>query len=106
MRCFCAATHLNTLFFRHAVFRALSKACTCKGEELKHIVTTGRTHLMDAMPVTMQQVLGGWASQLDKGAQRVLSALGRTRLLAIGGTAVGTVGFLRSLEERKSTNTI
>ena len=57
---------------------------------------------MDAMPVTMEQVLGGWAAQLDKGAQRVVSALSRARLLAIGGTAVGSVSrpflFFASLE--------
>ena len=49
---------------------------------------------MDAMPVTMEQVLGGWAAQLDKGARRIESALSRARLLAIGGTAVGSVSRL------------
>ncbi|KAJ0393450.1 hypothetical protein P43SY_000758 [Pythium insidiosum] len=57
---------------------------------LQHVVTTGRTHLMDAMPITLAQELGGWASQIRKNVLRIQSALERVRLLAIGGTAVGT----------------
>lgn len=63
---------------------------TTKASGLGHVVTTGRTHLMDAMPVTLAQILGGWASQIQKNVYRVQSALERVRLLAIGGTAVGT----------------
>ncbi|MES1930323.1 fumarate hydratase class II [Salinisphaera dokdonensis CL-ES53] len=61
-----------------------------KGEELSEVVKTGRTHLMDAMPVRFDQELGGWATQIDSGIARVESALVRLRHLAQGGTAVGT----------------
>lgn len=61
-----------------------------KGEELSEVVKTGRTHLMDAMPVRFDQELGGWAAQIDSGIDRVESALVRLRHLAQGGTAVGT----------------
>lgn len=61
-----------------------------KGEELKDIVKTGRTHLMDAMPVTMKQELGGYARQVELGIERLKSALHRIQELPQGGTAVGT----------------
>ncbi|MES1935816.1 class II fumarate hydratase [Salinisphaera hydrothermalis] len=61
-----------------------------KGEELADVVKTGRTHLMDAMPVRFDQELGGWAAQIDSNIARVESALVRMRRLAQGGTAVGT----------------
>lgn len=61
-----------------------------KGESLKNVVKTGRTHLMDAMPVRFDQELGGWAAQIDSGIARVEAALPRLRRLAQGGTAVGT----------------
>lgn len=61
-----------------------------KGEELKHVVKTGRTHLMDAMPVTMQQEFSGYARQVELGIERVESALIRMKELPQGGTAVGT----------------
>ena len=61
-----------------------------KGEELSEVVKTGRTHLMDAMPVRFDQELGGWAAQIDSNIARVESALTRMRRLAQGGTAVGT----------------
>ena len=61
-----------------------------KGGELSDVVKTGRTHLMDAMPVRFDQELGGWAAQIDSGIARVESALVRLRHLAQGGTAVGT----------------
>jgi fumarate hydratase class II len=53
-------------------------------------VKTGRTHLMDAMPVRMSQELGGWASQVRNGMARLESGLPRLTGLAQGGTAVGT----------------
>jgi len=53
-------------------------------------VKTGRTHLMDAMPVRMSQELGGWAAQVRSGIDRVRSTLPRLARLAQGGTAVGT----------------
>jgi len=53
-------------------------------------VKTGRTHLMDAMPVRMSQEMGGWAAQVRSGIDRVRSTLPRLARLAQGGTAVGT----------------
>src|SRR5699024_6678718 len=50
----------------------------------------GRTHLMDAMPVTLGQELATWAAQIDSAEQRVRDALSRMRHLPQGGTAVGT----------------
>jgi fumarate hydratase class II len=54
------------------------------------IVKTGRTHLMDAMPVTFGQELGGWRAQVDHGSARVMEARTRLQPIALGGTAVGT----------------
>ncbi|MDA1077323.1 MAG: class II fumarate hydratase, partial [Proteobacteria bacterium] len=53
-------------------------------------VKTGRTHLMDAMPLTLEQELSGWAAQISSGIARVHSVLPRLHCLAQGGTAVGT----------------
>ncbi len=61
-----------------------------KARELENVVKTGRTHLMDAMPVTFGQELGAWSSQVDSGIKRIKSALKRVRELPQGGTAVGT----------------
>jgi len=61
-----------------------------RAEELGDTVKTGRTHLMDAMPVTFGQELGGWAKQIEDGMARVQSTLVRVRRLPQGGTAVGT----------------
>jgi fumarate hydratase, class II len=61
-----------------------------KGDELKDVVKTGRTHLMDAMPVTIQQEFGGYARQIELGIARLESALPRMLELPQGGTAVGT----------------
>lgn len=61
-----------------------------RGNELAEVVTTGRTHLMDAMPVTLGQVLSGWAMQVQLGSRRISSVLPDIQQLAIGGTAVGT----------------
>ncbi len=61
-----------------------------KGHEYAHVVKTGRTHLMDAMPVTIEQEFGGYAHQLDLGVKRVEAALDRVKELPQGGTAVGT----------------
>jgi fumarate hydratase class II len=53
-------------------------------------VKAGRTHLMDATPITFGQELGGWATQVELGAQRIESTLPRVCALPLGGTAVGT----------------
>lgn len=57
---------------------------------LQAIVKTGRTHLMDAMPVSMAQELSGWSSQLSAAKSHIEDTLPAIQQLAIGGTAVGT----------------
>ncbi len=61
-----------------------------KARSLDNVVKTGRTHLMDAMPIRMGQELSGWALQMQKGVERLRASLPRVYLLAQGGTAVGT----------------
>jgi fumarate hydratase class II len=68
----------------------LAVVIEAKAQELSDVVKTGRTHLMDAMPVTMGQELGGWASQIRNGMARITGSLRRLQELAQGGTAVGT----------------
>jgi fumarate hydratase class II len=68
----------------------LAQVIEKKAEDLKDIVKTGRTHLMDAMPVRFDQELGGWAAQIRADYQRVAGVLMRLSGLAQGGTAVGT----------------
>ena len=68
----------------------LSDTFVEKGKENSDVVKTGRTHLMDAMPVTIEQEFGGYARQIDLGIERVESALERLKELPQGGTAVGT----------------
>jgi fumarate hydratase class II len=70
--------------------RVLQKTITRRSAELDSVVKTGRTHLMDAMPLRMGQELSAWASQIGNGIARVQSTLPRLYALAIGGTAVGT----------------
>lgn len=70
--------------------KLLHKSLLEKGEELKDVVKTGRTHLMDAMPVTIQQEFGGYARQVELGIERLESAMERIQELPQGGTAVGT----------------
>ncbi len=69
---------------------ALHKAIRHKQVKHKTIVKTGRTHLMDAMPVTLGQELSGWAAQVENSIAGIRSVLPRLSELAIGGTAVGT----------------
>jgi fumarate hydratase class II len=61
-----------------------------KAKESREFVKTGRTHLMDAMPVRLDQELGGWAAQIRANADRLSQVLPRLASLAQGGTAVGT----------------
>jgi fumarate hydratase class II len=61
-----------------------------KALEVHPFIKTGRTHLMDAMPVRMSQVLGGWAAQISAAIAHIESTLPALRSLAQGGTAVGT----------------
>jgi fumarate hydratase class II len=68
----------------------LAETLDIKSEELEGIAKTGRTHLMDAMPVTFSQELSCWSSQVRSNIKRIKSALKRLRQLPQGGTAVGT----------------
>lgn len=68
----------------------LQETFLAKGKEYADVVKTGRTHLMDAMPVTIEQEFGGYARQIELGIQRVEAALERMIELPQGGTAVGT----------------
>ena len=61
-----------------------------KARRVGQVVKTGRTHLMDAMPLTLAQELGTWSAQLASAAARIEDTLDRVRELPIGGTAVGT----------------
>jgi fumarate hydratase class II len=70
--------------------RHLEAALTQKATEFAEVVKCGRTHLMDATPVTLGQEFGGYAAQVRYGTERVDSALPRVAELALGGTAVGT----------------
>ena len=68
----------------------LSSVLTRRSQEWAEVVKAGRTHLMDAVPITLGQEAGGWASQARYGADRVQGCLPRLAELPIGGTAVGT----------------
>ena len=68
----------------------LAAAIDIKISQCGEVVKTGRTHLMDAMPVTFAQEMGGWAAQVRGGVDRLQSTLPRLTRLAQGGTAVGT----------------
>jgi fumarate hydratase, class II len=68
----------------------LREALEAKEREVAGIVKTGRTHLMDAMPVTLSQELSGWRTQIENGIARVQTVQPRLHELAQGGTAVGT----------------
>ncbi|MEU6698068.1 class II fumarate hydratase [Pseudonocardia sp. NPDC046786] len=68
----------------------LEAALRRRASDWSEVVKAGRTHLMDAVPITLGQEAGGWASQAGYGADRVRDALPRLAVLPIGGTAVGT----------------
>ncbi len=68
----------------------LAETIEAKSRETAKVVKTGRTHLMDAMPVTLGQELSGWATQIRHGIARVEATAPRLNALAQGGTAVGT----------------
>ncbi|MDY6948342.1 MAG: class II fumarate hydratase [Pseudomonadota bacterium] len=58
--------------------------------EVGDVVKTGRTHLMDAMPVTLGQEMSGWRTQIEHGSARIMESRARLQAIALGGTAVGT----------------
>src|SRR3954469_10854954 len=68
----------------------LSDSLAAKSEEFADVVKAGRTHLMDAVPVTLGQEFGGYAAQIRLGGDRVRSALPRVAQIPLGGTATGT----------------
>ncbi|MBN8866580.1 MAG: class II fumarate hydratase [Solirubrobacterales bacterium] len=68
----------------------LANALDAKAEEFKDVVKSGRTHLMDAVPVTLGQEFGGYASQVRHGIDRVTATLERVGQIPLGGTATGT----------------
>ncbi len=82
----CLTLHENLL----PALDQLADTIEQKSAKLKGVVKTGRTHLMDAMPVGMDQEIGAWAAQIRYAIQRIKSTLPRMTQLAIGGTAVGT----------------
>jgi fumarate hydratase, class II len=69
---------------------ALERSLDRKARQFKSIVKSGRTHLMDAVPVTLGQEFGGYAAQVRLGRERVEAALVHVRQIPLGGTATGT----------------
>ena len=85
--------------------RHLHAALAAKAVEFDDVLKTGRTHLMDAMPVRLGQEFGGYAAQIQAGIERIEFSLPRLAELALGGTAVGTginalPGFAAAVAER------
>lgn len=68
----------------------LRSALDAKAKEFDHVVKIGRTHLMDATPLTLGQELGGYVAQLNFGLKALRNTLPHLKQLALGGTAVGT----------------
>src|SRR6185369_3252102 len=68
----------------------LAEALEAKAREFDDVVKAGRTHLMDAVPVTLGQEFGGYAAQVREGQARIESTLERLGKIPLGGTAVGT----------------
>jgi fumarate hydratase class II len=78
---------INTLI---PALEHLRDALAAKAEEFAEVVKNGRTHLMDATPVTLGQEFGGYAAQVSNGIERIQAALPRVAELPLGGTATGT----------------
>ena len=70
--------------------RRLAATLRAKADEFSGVVKSGRTHLMDATPVTLGQEFGGYARQIELGVERIERAMTSVHELALGGTAVGT----------------
>ncbi|MBW0015311.1 class II fumarate hydratase [Mycobacterium sp.] len=91
---FPTATHIaaTEAAVRHLIpaLEVLHDALASKAREWRTVVKSGRTHLMDAVPVTLGQEFSGYARQIEAGIERVRATLPRLGELAIGGTAVGT----------------
>ena len=69
---------------------ALRDALDRKAQGFADVIKIGRTHLQDAVPLSLGQEMGGWVAQLEIGLEAIAASLPRVRELAIGGTAVGT----------------
>ena len=82
----CLALHERLL----PAITALHTSLIARAREHADTLKTGRTHLMDAMPIALGQEIAAWASQLEHDRQRIENTQTRLRGLAIGGTAVGT----------------
>jgi fumarate hydratase class II len=87
----------------------LERAFAAKAEEFKDIVKSGRTHLMDAVPVTLGQEFAGYAAQVRLGRARIAGALPHVAQIPLGGTATGTglnthPEFAARVRERLSTD--
>jgi fumarate hydratase class II len=91
---FPSATHIaaTEAAVRHLIpaLQVLHDALADKAREWRTVVKSGRTHFMDAVPVTLGQEFSGYARQIEAGIERVRATLPRLGELAIGGTAVGT----------------
>jgi fumarate hydratase, class II len=89
-----AAIHISAAQeIRHRLLPAvigLAGAIAAKARQVDHVVKTGRTHLMDAVPIRMSQELGGWEAQVRAAAERIESVMPRLLELPLGGTAIGT----------------
>jgi fumarate hydratase class II len=88
----------------------LEASFAAKAEAFKDIVKSGRTHLMDAVPVTLGQEFGGYAAQIRLGRRRVLNALPQVAQIPLGGTATGTglnthPDFAAKVRERLAADT-
>ncbi len=70
--------------------KLLEKSLSKKSRQFKNQVKSGRTHLMDAVPVTLGQEFGGYAKQVELGIERVNATLPHVRQIPLGGTATGT----------------
>jgi fumarate hydratase class II len=70
--------------------KSLADQLSAKSVQFEDVVKSGRTHLMDATPVTLGQEFAGWSSQVRKGIERLTKVLPELEELALGGTAVGT----------------
>ena len=70
--------------------KQLERSLARKAKRFENLVKSGRTHLMDAVPVTLGQEFGGYATQVRLGQERVTAALEHVRQIPLGGTATGT----------------
>lgn len=85
--------------------KKLRDTLAAKAEQYKDVVKIGRTHMMDATPLTVGQEISGWVSQLDHGLTALKSTLAHLSELALGGTAVGTgintpQGYAKNVAEK------